>query len=295
MSEIDALQRSLIAYFDILGYADYVQKLKNPEEEQEFFNIINECVKKVYGEIHASFYFIEEMYSNYPLFSFSHRKFEYKIKGFSDNFIIAIPLLSIPSGIVEKYIMMFFSLLFEIQSNLIIRYSLFIRGAVVIDDIYISDEFVYGKGLIKAYNLENTIAIYPRIVIDQEVIYEFKINDFYGNLYDIFGKFYKQDFDRIKFLNYMNSSIKINGIPSNYYSEFVWGKNIRGEKIIDHKKAIIDKLNQYYKNPKILQKYLWVLNYHNSYILENKDEIPEYEKYLIKKTDLCDYFASFDI
>ena len=44
------------------------------------------------------------------------------------------------------------------------------RGAVVVDQLHISDNIVYGLGLVKAYDIESHQAIYPRIIIDQSTL-----------------------------------------------------------------------------------------------------------------------------
>jgi hypothetical protein len=46
----------------------------------------------------------------------------------------------------------------------------FIRGAVTIGDLYHDREVVFGPGLVRAYDLESNTAIYPRIVLDPNVV-----------------------------------------------------------------------------------------------------------------------------
>lgn len=44
------------------------------------------------------------------------------------------------------------------------------RGGICKGKLYIDETFVWGEGLVKAYLLESVKAIYPRIILDQEII-----------------------------------------------------------------------------------------------------------------------------
>ena len=48
--------------------------------------------------------------------------------------------------------------------------GIFIRGGITLKELYTGKNFIYGKGIIDAYHIENKIAIYPRVVIDKELI-----------------------------------------------------------------------------------------------------------------------------
>ena len=48
--------------------------------------------------------------------------------------------------------------------------ALFLRGAVAIDDLHYSENFVYGNALLKTHKLESHVAKYPRIVIDASIL-----------------------------------------------------------------------------------------------------------------------------
>ena len=48
--------------------------------------------------------------------------------------------------------------------------ALFVRGAIAIDSLHYSENFVYGNALLKTYRLESKIAKYPRIVMDESIV-----------------------------------------------------------------------------------------------------------------------------
>lgn len=49
---------------------------------------------------------------------------------------------------------------------LLSQHSLLLRGGIAVGKLYHDSDVVYGPGLVKAYELENKISIYPRIVMD---------------------------------------------------------------------------------------------------------------------------------
>ena len=48
--------------------------------------------------------------------------------------------------------------------------KIFLRGGISLGSMYFSDMFVWGKALVDAYRLESDIAIFPRVVIDKNII-----------------------------------------------------------------------------------------------------------------------------
>ena len=53
----------------------------------------------------------------------------------------------------------------------------FIRGAIVKDRLHHDDQMVFGRGLVRAYQLETNIADYPRVMITRDVVDDFRSYD----------------------------------------------------------------------------------------------------------------------
>ncbi|MDI3311811.1 MAG: hypothetical protein QJR05_10360 [Thermoanaerobacterium sp.] len=88
-----------------------------------------------------------------------------KIKGvmmtsISDSLVLSIRLKE--SGAMNKIT----KLLSVFTQVLLSQYNLLLRGGIAVGKIYHDNEIVYGPGLVKAYELENKIAVYPRIVME---------------------------------------------------------------------------------------------------------------------------------
>lgn len=55
-----------------------------------------------------------------------------------------------------------------------------VRGGITVGNLYIDDMFVWGKGLLRSYELESKVAVTPRIVIDpnleSEILDQYTVN-----------------------------------------------------------------------------------------------------------------------
>ena len=165
-----------IAYLDLLGTSS---KIKNDKTGEYFFRI------------HTIYNMTVSYSEDERLSKISYNKIKTKI--FSENIIMAIPLDS-PNDIDAIRCLLRFVSIFQNQSAVL--YSWLVRGGITIGNLFLDKVFVWGTGLLRAYELENHIAIYPRIVIDRNI--PSLINGNNDFLYqDIDGQFY------INFLNFM--------------------------------------------------------------------------------------------
>lgn len=278
------INKYVICYFDILGYKQTLQELG----DSSYIHYIV-CVMDTIKDV---------------LNSDGMIPFEYHI--FSDNIIIFVPITE------DKYkntlaISEFIRCISLLQRNLIGQYSIFIRGCILIGDLYYDGNFIFGSGLIKAYSLENEIAIYPRIILDAECI-----NLCCGEgemLWDIIEKRYvRKDEDGCFFLDYLsglkqdkinilNRRIDLQRDPidtSEYtklsdpftridfsnneniqrlFAKYHIGYSLIGLSHLLLHKIIIERNIAIAKNEKIRKKYVWCKNYHNEVCKINS--IPE--------------------
>jgi hypothetical protein len=58
----------------------------------------------------------------------------------------------------------------------------FIRGAIVKGNLFHDDKMVFGDALVSAYNLEQRVVRYPRIMVAQEVAEEASADEHFGQL-----------------------------------------------------------------------------------------------------------------
>lgn len=215
------LEDYYICYFDILGYKDFLDK--NPEEHKSFLM-----------EVIMSDASIESILRN------MNTHIELKYRTYSDNFIIffsrfeasKFEALRILSVIVRK-----------IQIKLLMEFSIIVRGGITCGEFFANEKILFGTGLIKAYDIENSIAQYPRVVVDKE--------------------FFRDELDELAALNYIKKDS-----DEQFYVNYFCNENAL--KLTKGKCAkLIDKHGKYdlrLKDAKKIQqqertinKYAWLL------------------------------------
>mgnify|MGYP007101861098 CR=1 FL=1 len=179
MAENLVTKKCVVAFLDLLGTSEAI---KNDEHDANL-NSINKILQAAF-DICAD----TSTYSE-PI----------SIKAFSDNIVFSIEL---PDEIDEQMRMKRVHNILEACACFqMAAFSLGIstRGGITVGAFFTNDIFVWGKGLIRAYTLENKIAIFPRIVLDSNVVSLLPERDDNGNKY-----LAATDSDGIVFLDYLS-------------------------------------------------------------------------------------------
>lgn len=244
-----------IAYFDVLGYQGTFE-----DKESDIIDFLRSIVR-MFNEIINSTTTDERIFQE---------KFE--VKTFSDNCIIMLKGDEKDEYQVVKSLSY---LLAVLQFKFLLEYNILIRGAITRGEAYINENIVFGEGLIRAVNLEEKTAIYPRIVIDSERISKptcvalcekciFAVDDDekqYVDFFNIIGTgiggcddFLDED--------YCCKTLKVN-IEKLIKKHGRYAKNIKDQ-------------NKIYQNERKAEKHLWLLLKYNDFCkfnLFNKYEI----------------------
>lgn len=222
----------IVAYVDILGVASKMQQ--NTETQNQSLNLLHNLFTQI----------IELSDGERGI-----KKYEnIKIRIFSDNIIFAHKLSD--NAVKRKDEI---AILLNCVSNFACsaagdHVGWLVRGGITIGEFYINDTIIWGPALLRAYELEDKIAIYPRIVIDSTIILELTKNK-------KVLEFISKDFDGAHYLNYMN----------------IWhfaGESVKGGFEIIKSNAL--KLDGTYPD-RIYQKLFWHMNYINRE-LDKKNE-----------------------
>lgn len=151
----DSIKEYYIAYFDILGYKNFFEQ--HSDKVTDFLSIVNDAFKGT----------IAHMYSlNQSGELLTNSNVDIKVKVFSDNILLCLERGNSYNEPIRC--LCFLSAIADIQKKFIIKYGLFIRGGITIGNLYISEIFVFGQGLIDVVEMEEQ-AIYPRIIISNSV------------------------------------------------------------------------------------------------------------------------------
>ncbi|MDD2982268.1 MAG: hypothetical protein PHQ74_02665 [Crocinitomicaceae bacterium] len=233
---------SFCAYFDILGFSE---KIKN--ENLDFFN---HYLKVLNNEL-------DYLNSDHDFDNEERKRFEMKI--FTDNFVIGYPW-NHEDGEIEL------GDLFDVLSHIQLTFAqkgIFIKGAISHSNLYMDNNIVIGPALIESYKLEESSAIYPRIILSENAISIVNQHiNYYSDDFAIPQKStYLIDKDGCYFLNYLYLLIA-NFDDDNPNYDYV------SQQIRLHKNAIEKELESKKINQRIFDKFSWCAEYHN-YFCDN--------------------------
>lgn len=172
-------QKSIVAFVDLLGTS---QAIKNDEHDINLYsmNYILQTAFDMCADDHIC-------------------KAKVNVKAFSDNIVFSMELPEDAEEIERRarvHNIIEICAYFQIAA---FGRGISIRGGITAGDFFCNDIFVWGKGLLRAYNLENKVAIYPRIVIDANVLPLLPECDDAGHKHHVLT-----DFDGITFLDYLS-------------------------------------------------------------------------------------------
>lgn len=211
-----------LAYLDILGTKDIVLK----DKDDKYLHKLDKIYKTAIND---------------KKFINKHNNKDIFAKIFSDNILLGIELnkdKEFDKSKLEKLI----NLAGLIQLNTL-KEGYLLRGAIVRGDFCNTEIFVHGKALIEAVDLEEHVAIYPRIIIQRK-------NVFLTN-----PAYITRDKDDYYYVN-------------SYFFSYKNNFGIFKDKLLANLKKE--------KNEKVKQKIMWFINYHNHYFKDNPvDNIPD--------------------
>ncbi len=156
-SEPNPIKEYYIAYFDILGYKEFFKQ--QPEKAAEFLKMIHNAIQRTNS--HIAIINESEIYSDYG-------EIKVAAKVFSDNILLCMETSD--KQFEPMRLLAFLKTVSDIQRGFVTEYGLFVRGGVIKGKLSFNNDYVFGQGIIDAVHLENT-AIYPRIVIEEELIH----------------------------------------------------------------------------------------------------------------------------
>lgn len=199
-----------VAYLDILGASKYMQ-----DNSEQFLNDLNVIYENAMNDV---------------IFTNVLSKKDIAIKIFSDNILIAVKTTKQDIDRQSKLIKII-NLVGNLYCNAL-RLGYLVRGSITEGKFYRNKTFVYGKALVEAVKLEEKIAIYPRVIIQD-------------NLVSLIPQYIAQDSDRKYYLNC-----------------FIFTKTFDNTTF---KLRILNQLTKYFNNEEITQKIMWLVTYFNNF------------------------------
>lgn len=222
----------LVAYIDLLG-------VKNL--------IYSDNSQKALKRIHEMY----ELASQYCKGNSFNEKLVFK--SFSDNFVISVPLSNNEVENVQKLALVS-SFVSIVQVLYIAQAKTLLRGCITAGNFFVNDNIVWGEALVRGYQVENSLAVNPRVVLDTKN----KVIEKLAKRTDIFdyNSFFINDVDGFTILNCF-SDANLDLLFNN--ERFGKGKQEKFESILQ------EGLERTSDNEKAYAKWVWTINQYNQY------------------------------
>jgi hypothetical protein len=164
----------------------------------------------------------------------------------------------------------------SLQINLAVS-SFFIRGAMTVGEVHLHDGLLYGPALVEAYELEQTQAVNPRIVLSQEAIHCMR-DAMKGGELEEEPPFLMREQDGTVFIDYLD-------VISDDIEDPAVGLRM-------HKEMVEGELAKHLDDARRWEKYRWVAEYHNAYI---EAEHPKASTLLLDSADSIRTYSRIDL
>lgn len=165
------------AFIDLLGFSNYVhENINTAKESKIIFDYFNSMEEK-----------FTEYYEN-DILLMGSAKYKANFTMLSDAVVITLKPQILPltnpnyEGQSAGGLYLLTQLIFDIAEYSIKQFGLPIRGGISIKKTFWDNKMLVGKGLIEAYKLESESAIYPRILISDELASQTKVIDIVNNI-----------------------------------------------------------------------------------------------------------------
>lgn len=232
----------IVAYLDLLGVKE---KILNDDDSETNLAII----RKLYNEVIAL-----QNEKNPTLEIFQTCKF----KIFSDNIVFIQELSNDPNDSIDAIEGLFriFGVVADFQYCAFVNHGWLLRGGIVQGPLYSDEDIVWGKALVASHYLEDKLAIFPRVIIDEQLHQLILKSE--SHIKDIRIKIDSDGYSYVDYLNFMF----IDGLNPYQLTPFL---TMEFPKI---QNTFIDMLSKVPTDAKpesksIRAKYRWQINYYN--------------------------------
>lgn len=243
--------KTLVTYLDILGFAELVDRSRSsPAEISRIQHILAALNRVGSAGPRPHEYSESEIRALFESFNFSD---------------LTVRAIRVNDMQYAKFVDWELFYLAEHQLTLAAQ-GVLLRGGICMGDLLAVSEqnLIFGPALVKAYRLESGYAIYPRIVIDRQLIFDADQAGYKASLQDYIARGENGAY----FLDYLfGASI----------TEYVLGSpDVARQHIIAHRDMIEAAINDDIrtKDERLKQKYMWLGLYHNNGVKRLHDRHP---------------------
>lgn len=251
--EVIKYRSSVVAFIDVLGFSDLVNTTrKSRVSTSDLINRVKDLDKVISPEPYVDTLELDE-----------------RVKFFSDS--ISYSIRYRPWALLHAL-----GFLMHLQIEFFLK-GFFVRGGVSTGYHYEDDTVLIGPAFIRAYRIADELAIYPRIVIKPSTVNSYSRKSWSSECNEFFADDetlrIRRDRDGLFYVDYLKE-----GVLWLYGTDF-W------DIIKGHKDAIYAQVRKT-RDTKVLSKYFWLVNYHNTVVRELKHRKGYDPKYRINRKDL---------
>lgn len=232
--DLERYEDRVIVFIDILGFREHI---KRTTIDQSHFKNLRDTLN-----------FIS------TLKTANDGEEDKEVTVFSDSIVISYPV-KLPGSV-------FWLLLDIIHIQLeMARKGILMRGGVAVGQLCHIDKIVYGPAMVEAFELENKTAIYPRVIISEQVFrtaIQYPGNSPMEDL-ELIGDLVKQDLDGLWYVDFLRQREEVD-------YEYDYFKALHTVK-----KLIEDEIKLNETKTDVRMKYEWLKSYFN----QVADELPE--------------------
>ncbi|MDP7703358.1 hypothetical protein [Mycobacterium sp. TY815] len=224
----------LVAFFDILGFSDLVSRDMGDDEARTTIEMLDGALRELRRRLGQRW---------------SWETGEFTVKMFSDCICVSVP--ADPTNVDA-----FFHEIAYLQSWMCLEAGVPLRGAVTVGRHFVSEQMIFSEALVEAYQLEQHPATPPCIVVADRL--HKLIVDSYRN----------SDIEMINAAHFQNSYVMRDESSGHLfldYLNFMPASADNGAKLRLHREWIIANLDRYNRTLKVVLKYEWLRDYHNSW------------------------------
>ena len=223
-------EERIVAFVDILGFSSMVEKSAEDAEMYESIKLALETIQKVKANTDIK---------------------GAKVTTFSDSIVISYPTKTNGS------LFIILINLIHLQLNLL-QQGILVRGGIAKGQVRHVQEMVFGPAMVSAYELESKYAVYPRIIVEKEVV-DWEQDNYrkqvYGAEYDIDDLMHllkKDEYNDIYYIDILHQDQEVDQTEE---YEIILRKL---------RTTIITGLKS--KNKSVVMKYIWLKNYFNDIV-----------------------------
>ena len=249
------LRNSVTGFVDVLGFSHFTTAARSIEESQQVLD-------RVSAAIRDSRAFVRNTFANQTLADPSR----WALKFFSDNLVFGFPADGDALGQEQAA---------QFAIHCVQRYQLhmalsgfFVRGAMTLGPICLTDEIIYGSSLIESYHLESHTSIVPRVILTNP-LQELLAHAARTTSHEVADAICR-DIDGWWFVNYLQGALEPSGVD--------WGLIER------HKVSVMESLTKTTEHD-VLPKFGWSCRYHNVFCHWHRHDPAFHERYRIDRVD----------